>query len=91
MVTIYEEAHFEDGSLHTRTPYVGGVIHGVQEIYYRSGEILYKTSYVNGKMQGAETMYWSTGVVRMETNYESDLANDFEKEYDSMIEAVEAI
>lgn len=64
-----KKVYFRNGVVGSRTPYVDGVVHGIQRLYHRNGSMHVKTKFINGKKVGKEKYFDEDGKFEFEFHY----------------------
>ena len=72
--------YYDNGQIHSRTPYKGGKKHGVEKRYYENGQLVSDMLYVNDKKHGIEKWY-ENGQLLAEIPYANGKKHGVEKWY----------
>jgi len=76
----YYEYH-ASGIVSIETPYVDGVIEGIQRAYYESGVLSRETPFVNGVREGTQRAYYESGALMAELPFVGDIIEGIRKIY----------
>ena len=70
-----------NGALLEESPYVNGLLHGIQKSFYESGELKSETPYAEGLKQGINKRYYIDGTLSGEFSYIDDLMHGLSISY----------
>ncbi len=80
-----------NGELQKRSPFVNGMMHGIEEVFDQEGLSIAKHSYQRGKKEGPSVGCWEKDQIQFEEDYQNDLLQTgsyFNKEGD-LISSIE--